>query len=292
MQLDKYQSEALEVVRAGHNCLVVAGPGSGKTFTIESIVPTLKGRVLVLTHTRDARQVLLKRGIKASTIHSVCFWGLDCPVFNTFDCLLIYRGKQEFDWVVVDESQDMSYAQYEVVKSLGKNFIFVGDPFQSIFVFSGSYPGIFDDIRADLDPIEKHLINNYRSNQLMVDKLEAIFPRGLISKCKGLIRHTTAIIVRTRLEAEGISGLLRVANIRHQLITGDYRVRDWGTKIVVMTAHCSKGQEFDNVIIRPWELDSDEERRLHYVSVARARYKCTEERDAYSIVEEARNVDC
>lgn len=275
LDLDKYQ---LDAVNSSGNALVIAGPGSGKTRVIEGKYGKLCGEnlsVLVLTHTRAARGVLGGRGVEASTVHSVCYKGLG--TFSTFDRLLTYRGDKQFDWVLVDESQDLSRQQYEVIKSLGRNFFFVGDPYQSIFGFGGLYRRTFklvsfDDIRKDFSPMELPLKYNYRSNQEIVGRLNNIFPRGLESRCNGKIEGTMAILVRTRIEAEGISTLLRKSGGAHTLRTGARRVDKGSDKLLVATAHCCKGTEFDGVVIRPWEIGSPEELRLYYVAMARARY--------------------
>lgn len=272
MKLDSYQADVVSAVREGNNCLVIAGPGAGKTFVAEVISRLPLGKVAFLTHTRAAKWELHRRGVKASTIHSLCYRGLGGPIFDSFDSLLIYRGENDFEWVVVDEAQDLSYAQYEVLKSLGKHYVLVGDPYQSIFNFSDAYADIFNSFRGDFSPVELPLLYNYRSNEQIVGRLEEVYSRGLISRCSGKTDSSLAVLVRTRLLAEGISALLRRESISHLLVTGDHP-KEAESPLYVMTVHCSKGTEFDDVLIVPWNRQDDESERLYYVALARARYR-------------------
>lgn len=81
--------------------------------------------------------------------------------------------KGMFDYLLVDEFQDINAKQYELIKlwnSLGKNLFVIGDPDQSIYGFRGSDSYCFDKIKTDftgLDIIK--LINNYRSTPEIIN---------------------------------------------------------------------------------------------------------------------------
>ncbi|MGB3166192.1 MAG: UvrD-helicase domain-containing protein [Alteraurantiacibacter sp.] len=78
--------------------------------------------------------------------------------------------------------------------------------------------------------------------------------------------------------------------LEHVALVMDNDARDDGEKITIMTMHAAKGLEFDHVFLPGWEegvfpsqrsLDEgglaslEEERRLAYVAITRARRKCT-----------------
>jgi len=81
----------------------------------------------------------------------------------------------EFDYILVDEYQDVNAMQIElmdllIAKNLGVNLFAVGDPRQSIFGWRGSdinYILKFEEKYSDCEVI--HLIKNYRSNRKIVD---------------------------------------------------------------------------------------------------------------------------
>nr|WP_271079670.1 UvrD-helicase domain-containing protein [Aurantiacibacter sp. MUD61] len=78
--------------------------------------------------------------------------------------------------------------------------------------------------------------------------------------------------------------------LEHVALVMDNDARDDGEKVTIMTMHAAKGLEFDHVFLPGWEegvfpsqrsLDEgglaslEEERRLAYVAITRARRKCT-----------------
>jgi DNA helicase-2/ATP-dependent DNA helicase PcrA len=78
--------------------------------------------------------------------------------------------------------------------------------------------------------------------------------------------------------------------LEHVSLIMDNDAADDGEKVAIMTIHAAKGLEFDNVFLPGWEegvfpsqraLDEgglaslEEERRLAYVAITRARRKCT-----------------
>ncbi|XUU60240.1 ATP-dependent helicase [Erythrobacter sp. HA6-11] len=98
--------------------------------------------------------------------------------------------------------------------------------------------------------------------------------------------------------AENLSELARAMEeyetlgdfLEHVSLVMDNDARDDGEKVTIMTMHAAKGLEFDNVFLPGWEegvfpsqrsLDEgglaslEEERRLAYVAITRAKKKCT-----------------
>jgi DNA helicase II / ATP-dependent DNA helicase PcrA len=76
----------------------------------------------------------------------------------------------QFDFVMVDEFQDTSHAQYQMLKRLGaKDIMVIGDPAQSIYSWRGANPEIFDAFEADYAPLTYLLTTNYRSTASVLE---------------------------------------------------------------------------------------------------------------------------
>ncbi len=100
------------------------------------------------------------------------------------NCMLLFRRnpsvteryRKQFTNILVDEFQDLSLSQYEILMLLAgpsPNLFAVGDDDQSIYGFRGSFPGIFERIRKDLSnsdcpPLSVHLSVNYRCAEKIV----------------------------------------------------------------------------------------------------------------------------
>jgi uncharacterized protein (TIGR00375 family) len=88
---------------------------------------------------------------------------------------------QPYTHVLVDEAQDLSVLQWELLKALtptgGNGFWGIGDPRQSIYSFRGAIHGIAEQLRSHwphLETIPLHV--NYRSAQNLIDVASALFP--------------------------------------------------------------------------------------------------------------------
>jgi len=81
--------------------------------------------------------------------------------------------QERFQYILVDEFQDICSLQYEVVRMLAKpqdNLFIVGDDDQSIYGFRGSKPEIMMNFIKDYPEAQQVLLNiNYRSKQGIVD---------------------------------------------------------------------------------------------------------------------------
>lgn len=87
------------------------------------------------------------------------------------DVLKMWQAK--FQYILIDEFQDISPMQYEVVRMLsepGQNLFIVGDDDQSIYGFRGSNPEIMLHFKEDYPNAEQVLLNiNYRSKSDIVE---------------------------------------------------------------------------------------------------------------------------
>lgn len=211
--------------------LVLAGPGSGKTRTIVYRVSHLiavsgvsPSRILVLSHTRTAAAEVRKRlyqllGARGSQVDALTFHALaskltglrhnDAPnnigrnasTDIKFDWLLtelftyLQENSTDYQYILIDEYQDINELQYQIVKLLG-NFrkdedqdeqqdsflVAVGDPNQNLFEFSGSSNKFINEFRRDWsieDQPERCLLANYRSLPAIVDFTNAFISQAI-----------------------------------------------------------------------------------------------------------------
>lgn len=96
----------------------------------------------------------------------------------------------KYPWLLIDEYQDLGRPLHEMVLSLIDNtnikFFAVGDPDQSIYGFQGAVPDYLIEL-ADRPDVQKiTLINNYRSNQDIIDGSELVLnqQRGYVAKTR------------------------------------------------------------------------------------------------------------
>lgn len=280
-------SEQQEAVDCDHSQLVIAGPGSGKTRVLTEKASKLFNsgqNILCLTFTRAAAREMGERVpmIPATTIHSYCCgnvgwndkWGYTGLLYR----FLKEEDKTEFDWVLVDEVQDLNELELDVVLSLSqKNLFAVGDPYQSIYGFQGALGPRVVEILNLFGCETFNLRNNYRSCQKIVDRLNGIFNRDLVSanvKDVGM----DCILCRTNDDLVYVSKSLEEAKVPHRLrlstvYTTAGRERDilGQNKLMTCTIHSSKGLEFDRVYIFDWlPNEAGEEERVYYTAIARA----------------------
>ena len=86
---------------------------------------------------------------------------------------LLEKWQSVFEYVLVDEFQDINKLQFEIVKMISapeNNIFVVGDDDQAIYGFRGSHPELmfeFEEYYKDAEEIL--LANNYRSTKAIVD---------------------------------------------------------------------------------------------------------------------------
>ena len=94
--------------------------------------------------------------------------------------------QQRWEWICVDEFQDLDDGQYELVRELSRGrqqVCVIGDPDQSIYGFRGANPRVFERFSHDFSPARTiQLRQNYRSSQTIVAaSLQAVQPASLIA---------------------------------------------------------------------------------------------------------------
>ena len=117
----------------------------------------------------------------------------------------------QLDHILLDEFQDTSRSQYELLKRLtagwqpdsGKTLFLVGDPMQSIYRFREAEVGLFLETQqhgmGQLQPEFLQLKSNFRSDPVVVDWFNRIFPNVFPAhddSMTGAISFTSSVAVR------------------------------------------------------------------------------------------------
>jgi len=91
----------------------------------------------------------------------------------------LYR--RNYEYICIDEAQDMNNAQYRLLRSLAndgyQNVMMVGDPKQSIYAFNGSNKDfMLKHFVSDYNPVIFELSENYRSAREILEYANKIIP--------------------------------------------------------------------------------------------------------------------
>lgn len=213
-----------------------------------------------------------------------------------FTSLLIEAAKEEwrcFDYVLVDEAQDLSYLQQLFIDKLGSSrcrYWFIGDDDQAIYAFRGAGAGNMSKLAERFG--HKYVLSiNFRSDRLIVQHALNVITfnphRENIawkanSPLEGSVVVTPYLTGEDELEA-AVSFLQStpggVVLGRTQAVIAELRAM----KLPALTVHESKGLEWPSVMVigcesamfpHPLSL-RDEERRLFYVAMTRAEHTLT-----------------
>jgi DNA helicase-2/ATP-dependent DNA helicase PcrA len=88
-----------------------------------------------------------------------------------------------YAWFLVDEFQDTSALQVEILKLVSEKkitkFFLVGDPYQSIYGFAGAHPALMDDFASHIQAERGfNLFTNFRSSKPIIYHAENLCPRN------------------------------------------------------------------------------------------------------------------
>ena len=161
MQLPNISDEQLSVIEGlsqNNNIIVDSVAGSGKTtcnLHIAKSFPLLN--ILLLTYnaklkleTREKVSKLKIDNLETQSYHSFCVKHYDKKCYTDTTLTTILDTDQplfdpiNYDIIIIDEAQDMSYLYYQLVCKIYKDnrkqakICIVGDKFQSIFQFNGA----------------------------------------------------------------------------------------------------------------------------------------------------------
>ena len=193
------------------------------------------------------------------------------------DRALLARLRARWQYIMVDEFQDINRVQYESIKLLAaprRNLFIVGDDDQSIYGFRGSVPELMLGFPREYPAAKRVLLrSNYRSDSAVVDaSLRLIrnnqlrFSKELRAERRGGMPPDITGYPSAEAEAEAIARRLRekkAAGSSLSALAVLYRSRRAAarlrTKLAemgltegeprLMTFHAAKGLEFDEVFI-------------------------------------------
>lgn len=306
-RLDSLCEEQERIFDGGiYNRLVEAGPATGKTRVTANFARYLLNLdvehqdILVVSFTKTAVKVFKERldVTEVSTIHAHGYRhsGEAREKFlqtGDFDSLLV-KGDRRYPFVICDEAQDLTRKQYEALMQKGENFLLVGDKWQSMYTWSGADPSIMDDFVGTRFP----LICNHRSRGDIVRAGNAFSGRDMKWEREGGLVYigydepsldNLTILSRTNIGVKYWSRYLKARGLLHTMIVDEGKGRKTyhfdgefyseeekvSSTLLVCTIHCSKGDEWDKVLLdyrREGFMDDDTlEERVFYVGLTRAK---------------------
>lgn len=215
----------------------------------------------------------------------------DILIFSLLYMKLYPQNIPKVDYLFVDEFQDTSSLQFELLSQLNpKNSISVGDKKQQIYTWRGASISNIKDYIKHFKAKEMEITNNFRSNESIVNLANKIIKSNMYTDIKNLKStifttkydintsysiaanlaleyskqgKTTCILCRENAEVNNVKNLLNNSKNNANC-----------KNLTVMTIHKSKGMEFDNIILiysRNLNEETPEERRVFYVAVTRAK---------------------
>ena len=130
-------------------------------------------------------QVLMEYEWRLRSLNGLDFADLITRVHQIFQRPEVAnRWRQRYSYIAVDEMQDTSELEYEVMNTMwkGNHILLCGDYFQTIYERRGSNPmTLIDRYRREYNPIELVFDTNYRSNQMLFkgafSMLKDMFPQ-------------------------------------------------------------------------------------------------------------------
>lgn len=90
------------------------------------------------------------------------------------------RDPYPWDWIFVDECQDLSPLRIDLLRRLSKpttRFLFVGDNDQSIYGWTGADPRCFDRIKSEFSPDTFELTSTFRCSHAVTEFAQKYVPK-------------------------------------------------------------------------------------------------------------------
>lgn len=209
-----------------------------------------------------------------------------CP-----DLCQTYRDR--YPYVLVDEFQDISPADFRLISCLSENLFAVGDDDQAIYGFRGGNSKIMLAFNDRRQVTKYEITRNYRSTSTIVEHARALIERNAPRIRKDLRAYnpmqqhiktvattpeTVAAALLRELEASQETAVLARTNYETDQIQA--MLANHPAAPEVTTIHKAKGREWEKVILihntlerRFPRRDSEltEERRVFYVAMTRAK---------------------
>lgn len=209
------------------------------------------------------------------------------------------------DYLLCDESQDLNPEQFEFISTVidPAGCLIVGDIRQSIYGFKGAEPKMLLNLMYSDEFVVRELSRNYRNGKAIIKfsndivsrmKNISVQPVTAVRETRGVIRKIEmyeliktlktdqnwgrwAILSRTNAKITSIMAMLQRNGIpcitfrQAQGGLGELKEKMSADAVKVLTIHSAKGLEFDKVIVCDVYTKGEENMRLNYVAVTRAR---------------------
>lgn len=209
------------------------------------------------------------------------------------------------DYLLCDEAQDLCPTQFKFIMEMvePKGCLFVGDVRQSIYGFRHAEPKLLMKLVNDSDFTVRTLSQNYRNAAKILENANILAKRMVgvydvepqpmrdvqgkvefirLYEIPRIIRKEPiwgkwAVLCRTNRAVDTIMQILSQNNIPcttfKQGTLSNTQLKDLlkSNMVKVLTVHASKGLEFDNVILHEVRIRNQEDLRVTYVGVTRAR---------------------
>lgn len=103
---------------------------------------------------------------------------------------ILQAWQKQFQYILIDEFQDINKVQYDIVKLLAKkhqNLFIVGDDDQSIYRFRGAKPEIMLNFEKDYPNAKRILLDvNYRCSKAIVDAASLVIGKNEVRFSKNI----------------------------------------------------------------------------------------------------------
>jgi len=167
---------------------------------------------------------------------------------------LYFRLDSQIEHILLDEFQDTSILQYEILKPLineitsGKgvfdngSFFFVGDVKQSIYRFRGGVSALFDVVEKQNGTHVEKLLTNYRSQKEIVEFVNSVFEQKIKNYTKQLAREEAN---------SGFALVVQNDEVLQEVITQVQRFLELGAdinEIAVLCATNGDGEEIKQAL--------------------------------------------
>jgi exodeoxyribonuclease V beta subunit len=166
---------------------------------------------------------------------------------------LYFRLDSQIEHMLLDEFQDTSIVQYEILKPLineitsgegifeNGSFFFVGDVKQSIYRFRGGVSALFESVAQEQHTQVEQLLTNYRSQKEVIKFVNTTF--------KEKIKNYTPQKVRAEANG-GYVEIIQNDELIDETITQVQRVIELGANINEMAILCATNGDGEAVKIR------------------------------------------
>ena len=199
-----------------------------------NIISQFKRQLILPESVTDERDRRIYQAYDAA-LKSSNLMDFDDLLIKTYELFIRSPGtadlyRRQYRYICVDESQDLNYAQYEIIKLLCqsniRNVVMVGDPNQSIFGFIGSSPKYMEQFKEDFYARTITLEENFRSARAIIEAAHKLMPEFQVSE-RLPIEGMVSLIVGQDEEREAdlvLERLLKLAEKEYRPMKG---VIDW-----------------------------------------------------------------